>query len=552
MSGLEIAGVPLAVAGLLLSVKGAVDGYNMLADVCAKDTGLDFAKTQYLVEEVKFQVWARRVRADDEANCLLLKQPRMTRDAVWRIVAEINATHELAVDFVAKFHAEPVPLPNTAAAVAGQETFHRQSKWVAMMAEARAKIPKRHRISWVARHRDSFTNLISRLGVLNKDLWDVMASEEVDTVSIVTGVLSGLNDQLSLVTLQNSPHNDPASLLALAAHLKQLQGKTVSELAAKVKSIDSSELSVLQAESNNTANRFQGTFTDKAPGSLPEPVWIEWKAIGKSSYAMNDILVRIHALGALLSATNAAAFHRPACLGVYDDERYRERTDGSRRVGLVYRSIAANGLPVPLSRLLINAREARTRPALGVRFDLAYKLASAVSLLHATDWIHKSLRSDNILFASEEADALAAPQIAGIQYSRPEGDASLEGRPTQIPELDMYYPPNVVMGASWTKFNELYSLGIVLLEIAHWRPLFEERYRRLQPGQVSRAILDDLEDKFGVDLEGLVGRVFVNVIKRCLTGSFGVPGGLSRADESKALSDAFFDKVVKPLAKLKA
>jgi len=61
-----------------------------------------------------------------------------------------------------------------------------------------------------------------------------------------------------------------------------------------------------------------------------------------------------------------------------------------------------------------------------------------------------------------------------------------------------------------------------------------------------------VQGRFGDDLAGVVGRAFVDVIKCCLTGSFGVPGGLSAADESKALSDAFFQKVVRPLATLKA
>ncbi|KAL3953992.1 hypothetical protein ACCO45_011948 [Purpureocillium lilacinum] len=560
MAGIEIAGIPLAVGGLLLSVKGAVDGFNMIADVCAKDNGLRFASTQYYVEKVKLGVWARRfkVHVDDEdddddkdshdyddleregaTDSPLLQQPQVSRDAIWRIIAEINATHELAIKYISKFHVEPVALPD--AADAGPQTFHRKSKWVAMLGEARARVPQRNRIRWVARHREQFTGLIARLSTLNQDLWDVVTREEVDSLSIVTGVLSGLGDQLSLAALQNAPGTDPASLLAFAARLKQLQGETVQQLAARVKRIDASELSFLNAESNDTTSRFRGTYTSREPESLPEPVWTEWKAIENIGGLTSEIILRVDALGALLSTDNAAAFHRPACVGVFDDVKYRDRNSGNRRLGLVYRAD-----PAPL----------------GARFELAYKLASAVSLFHATNWIHKSLRSDNILFTPTNADASAnananegvditAPQIAGFQYSRPAADASLEGRPTGAPELDVYYHPEVLSGG-WTKAKELYSLGVVLLEIAHWRPVFEERYRRMTMREVSAAMLGDVQGRFGDDLAGVVGRAFVDVIKCCLTGSFGVPGGLSAADEAKALSDAFFQKVVRPLATLKA
>ncbi|PWI71546.1 hypothetical protein PCL_11640 [Purpureocillium lilacinum] len=583
MTGLEIAGIPLAVGGLLLSVKGAVDGFNMIADVCAKDNGLRFASTQYYVEKVKLGVWARRFKVhvdddDDEdddkdshdyddleregaTDSPLLQQPQVSRDAIWRIIAEINATHELAIKYISKFHVEPVALPD--AADAGPQTFHRKSKWVTMLGEARARVPQRNRIRWVARHREQFTGLIARLSTLNQDLWDVVTREEVDSLSIVTGVLSGLGDQLSLASLQNAPGTDPASLLAFAARLKQLQGETVQQLAARVKRIDASELSFLNAESNDTTSRFRGTYTSREPKSLPEPVWIEWKAIENIGGLTSEIILRVDALGALLSTDNAAAFHRPACVGVFDDIKYRDRNSGNRRLGLVYRSgSAAAGLPVPLWDLLRAASKARTRPPLGARFELAYKLASAVSLFHATNWIHKSLRSDNILFTPTNADAspnananegvdITAPQIAGFQYSRPAADASLEGRPTGAPELDVYYHPEVLSGG-WTKAKELYSLGVVLLEIAHWRPVFEERYRRMTMREVSAAMLGDVQGRFGDDLAGVVGRAFVDVIKCCLTGSFGVPGGLSAADEAKALSDAFFQKVVRPLATLKA
>lgn len=553
MSGFEIAGAALAVAGLLLSIKGAVDGYIFLADICEKDNGLRFAATQYYVEKVKLSVWAERFKVDDEANCLLLKQPRITRDAVWRIIAEINATHELAVDFIAKYHAEPAALPPPAAqsAVAGLETFHRQSKWVSMVRDARARIPQAHRVSWAAKDRAKFAELIARLGVLNADLWDVVTADDTDTVRIVTGVLSGLRDQLSLATLQASPanNNSPASLLALAAQLKQMQGESVSDLAAKVKTIDATELHVSNGTSNDIASRFRGTYTPQSPPGLPEPVWIEWKAIQKDNASLPEIELRIRALGALLTSTpDAAAFHRPHCLGMYDDVRYRERTGGNRRIGFVYRSEGGD-LPVPLLDLLREAARTRTRPALGERFRLAYQLASAVSLFHAADWIHKSLRSDAVLFPSRKG-GLAAPQIARFQYSRPAADTSLESRPAEAPELEVYYHPDVAAGG-WNKVREIYGLGIVLLEIAHWRPLFEPRFGRMAPREVARSVLDDLEGKFGEDLKGLVGGTFVDVIKCCLTGSFGVVSGTS-ADESKALSDAFFLKIVRPLASLSA
>ncbi|KAK3691992.1 hypothetical protein B0T22DRAFT_446144 [Podospora appendiculata] len=563
MSGFEIAGVSLAVAGLLLTINGAVDGFNLLADICEKDNGLRFAFTQYHVEKAKLVVWAERFKVEDEINCLLLQQSQVTRDAVWRIIAEMNATHELAIKFITKYKVDPLAVPATVPA--GSDVLQSQSKWAVMLRDARDRVPQGSRVKWAARDREKFMGLISRLTVLNADLWDVVTPEETDAVRIVTGVLSGLTDQLSLAALQASPStSSPASLLAFAAQLKQMQGETVSELAQRVKIITASELQVWKAESNDTSRRFRGTYTSGEVGGLPEPVWIEWKAVEKNNKAADAIMLRIHALGALLATANAAAFHRPVCLGVYEDAKYKERTSGDRRAGFVYRLDAptdGSDLPLSLSDLVHAAQKTRTRAPLGDRFELAYKLASALSLFHATGWIHKSLRSDSILFSSSssssaplgtQAGIVTAPQISGFQYSRPDADMSLESRPVGKPELDMYYHPEVASG--WTKVKEIYSLGIVLLEIAYWRPVFEERFRQMSMARVSQAILADLEGKFGDDLAGMAGRTFVDVIKCCLAGRFGSLGGgaCTPGEESKMLSDAFFHKVVRPLASLRA
>lgn len=59
--------------------------------------------------------------------------------------------------------------------------------------------------------------------------------------------------------------------------------------------------------------------------------------------------------------------------------------------------------PISLLNMIKAAKTPHSRPALEKRFELAYKLASAVSLLHATNWLHKSFRRDCISFGSSSA-----------------------------------------------------------------------------------------------------------------------------------------------------
>ncbi|KAH6995987.1 hypothetical protein BKA56DRAFT_725919 [Ilyonectria sp. MPI-CAGE-AT-0026] len=276
------------------------------------------------------------------------------------------------------------------------------------------------------------------------------------------------------------------------------------------------------------------------------------KYIDATNAAKSAIVTRIHALGALLSAANPAELHRLPCFGTFDDLAYEQASKGNRRIGLVYsvpRGVQLDRQSSPSLLRLIRQRS--TRPPLGARLELARRLAGAVALLHAANWLHKSLRSDNILFSGKGVhDAeITAPYICGFQYSRPGADTSIESRPLGMPELDVYYHPDVDKG--WNKVREVYSLGIVLLEVALWRPVFVERYKTMTMAEMSKDILTELDGKFGRGVVGLVGTAYVDVVKCCLKGEFGVTTGNSR-QEGKVLSKSFWQNFVEPLAGCKA
>ncbi|CAM1509517.1 Fc.00g032560.m01.CDS01 [Cosmosporella sp. VM-42] len=547
-----ITGTALGAVGVLFAIKGAVDGYVFIAEIFASDKGLNFAALQYYIEGIKFKSWGERLKTDDEANCLLKKESKLVQDAVARIVAEILATQEIVGEkFIKKYRLEAVkaPIPGKPGGPGARPAFHEKSAWISHFRRERDKQKQPHAVAWASKDKEKFTELLSRLATLNQDLEDLVRPDEFDETRLVTSILSGLDQRLSLAPLQAMAVSSHPSLLSLAALLKQIQEEDVVTAAARVKHLAVGDLDLFSAPTPRDG-RSDGSY--EPAGQLPQPVIIEWKYIDATHAGKSDIVTRIQALGALLSAANPAELHRLPCLGTFDDAAYEQASKGGRRIGLVYSVPRGVNLEAQTSPSLLQLIQQRgVRPPLGQRFDLAHRLAGAVALLHAANWIHKSLRSDNILFGGKGTNDIdiTEPYICGFQYSRPATGSSLEQRPVGVPELDLYYHPEVHNG--WNKVLEVYSLGIVLLEVAVWRPVFEKKYQNMKMREVSEDILAALDGKFGKDVVGLVGTVFVDVIKCCLKGEFGVVTG-NTPQEAKMLSKRFFQKVVEPLASCKA
>ncbi|TPX19417.1 hypothetical protein DIZ76_017206 [Coccidioides immitis] len=151
--------------------------------------------------------------------------------------------------------------------------------------------------------------------------------------------------------------------------------------------------------------------------------------------------------------------------------------------------------PVSL-KALISKKDVEMRrllPAhpLNERFELARKVAAGVLFLHSIAWVHKAIRSQNILVIERMATssspkkrfpyALGNPYLVNFQSSRSndaETDPSFRGGIRW--EEDIYHHPDRQgfrqdsEHARYLMVHDIYSLGVVLLELGIWRPL--EKY----------------------------------------------------------------------------
>ncbi|KAF2004038.1 hypothetical protein P154DRAFT_519625 [Amniculicola lignicola CBS 123094] len=134
----------------------------------------------------------------------------------------------------------------------------------------------------------------------------------------------------------------------------------------------------------------------------------------------------------------------------------------------------------PISLMDLFGSKSPNKPPLEDRLNLARKLASSVSSLFNSSWVHKSLRSENIIFVSENAmpktgspPDTSSPLLTGFEYSRQRTEHSL-GKPDNkdIPR-SIYRHPFYQDQNSGTYLiqYDIYSFGLVLVDIARWMPL---------------------------------------------------------------------------------
>lgn len=297
-----------------------------------------------------------------------------------------------------------------------------------------------------------------------------------------------------------------------------------------------------------SANRSIGLL--RGSDALDQRVWVEWRYLDGELSAPNREMFsnRIEALGAMLSAVTEPDLRIPPCLGIFNDEDYATSpaTPGQTRTGFTY-SIPDQydpmGNPITLRDIIANHKSA---PLLGDRFKLVYTLAISLSLLHASNWLHKAFRSDNILFFHKKTKprppypSIIEPYITGFEYARPYEAESIGYRPTGNDELDYYYHPAVVHGFS--KVLDLYSFDVVLFEIAWWRPLNTKiiQIEELMTLENCRKVLLDNIDH----LSSMMGEIYRDVVRTCLECDF--------AGDDEQLAHAVFTNIVRELGMCKA
>lgn len=167
------------------------------------------------------------------------------------------------------------------------------------------------------------------------------------------------------------------------------------------------------------------------------------------------------------------------------------------------------------------------------RVALAKMLAIAVLQYHATPWLQLSWRSEDILFFGLEGDT----QIQGRpNLSAPYINARIQGQATQIP---------IQHRSAMARNPILFSLGVVLLEIAHAASLESLNLPcDADNGQIHREFFT--ARRLAKSKRSVMGPVYNNIVEQLVECVFPCGDDLNNPN----LQTAFYEDVVCPLDEL--
>ncbi|KAJ7140496.1 hypothetical protein C8R43DRAFT_954792 [Mycena crocata] len=125
------------------------------------------------------------------------------------------------------------------------------------------------------------------------------------------------------------------------------------------------------------------------------------------------------------------------------------------------------------------------RPPLGVRLTLACALASSFSGFYGSKWLHKDVRSDNIVFPGSASagtyDIVHPIVVVFTELSRPSVEPTPQNSVNPTPNFNTNNPGYAIYQHPWY-LGPIQHIPYMLLEIARWMPL-EKFLDAIQTGQ---------------------------------------------------------------------
>ena len=437
----------------------------------------------------------------------------------------------------------------------------------ATMAKDIVKNPKRLR--WVAFDGEVFLKLLGRLTDLNDYLVELLRGQQArqleqttqKTYLEIVQVRSSMEELTHLVTA--TMLLDGRKTGSMSSEIRRRNEDALASL-ARFKSLNTATDAPTNHRPSNYETLLSGTYKNYSqvfyderdtsahnvssgrvraegkfyPGDQTvADVWIEWKTYKEERIAgqdkwkpHDDNVKRVRELVALLQSPKPREFCAPQCLGYFDDRDDEDDSDHDFRFGLIFKKPANALAPVSLHQMFDTPS-----PSLTERIALAHKIAVSILYLHAVNWLHKGLRSDSIVFfpTANAATDIRAPYLTGFEYSRPdkEGETTTGGNVNNRWELYVhpdYQGPGGSAKGTYRKTFDIYSLGIVLLEIALWTKIehiVEIRDPEAAETDVLRGIRQKLLKPEYLDfLKASLGDRYHEAVKSCIEGrhAFGI------------------------------
>lgn len=309
-------------------------------------------------------------------------------------------------------------------------------------------------------------------------------------------------------------------------------------------------------------------------GSGRELLLVEWRPVPIDFEGRERTLARLTTTAMLLQVTpRPEEMHTLDCPGYVIDSE-------ADAAALVYSfpKGASRQAPISLLRLLKDAvtsgntkggesgkgvqRAAdiwrRQHPPLEDRFNLALALAETVFRLHMSGWLHRCIGAHNVLFfgGGEEAgsadereskvNGLGEPFLTGFGFSREDVDVAVTETVLEEPSIGRYRHPGCQgpFRGGFKAKHDLYSLGMVLLEIGLWKPFDRPPlYNTSIPAWENKNNI--IRRHLSGSLAHHTGSLYEDIVRACLNGDFGCD-----LSDDAARQQRVYDIVLEPLKRL--
>lgn len=284
------------------------------------------------------------------------------------------------------------------------------------------------------------------------------------------------------------------------------------------------------------------------------PVLVEYKSYdvsGTQQEQLRDLEEQIGRLTAFLSLADPLTMSILKCRGyIHEPDLHRfgvlfslqpllsslSPSDVSSRSVRTLHSTILAGLPSPDGQ---PKSYAPCHP-LEERYRLACMVSVAVLYLQKHDWVHKAIKSQNILLISQtksksgpaatDLEPLGYPFLVGYDSSRSTDVVStlqtIQFSDDEQFSQDIYRHPDYAQGVDRVRYQmcyDKYSIGVVLLEIGLWMPLEKWKgIRKIKTGEwpnsrarheaIRRELVDLADRKLSVPM----GTKYRDVVLSCL------------------------------------
>ncbi|KAG7284598.1 hypothetical protein NEMBOFW57_010976 [Staphylotrichum longicolle] len=355
-----------------------------------------------------------------------------------------------------------------------------------------------NKVRWAVRDLDKFESLVKDVALRINKLNDLMTETQqrktrADNYRVNMVVVGSVIDKASLELIRAAVQGEPDTSQVRAA--VERKGLAVSDASQDRQVVGVPNLQRLSLDDFILPGRFatlKRFITAKKSDSAAGTYYLLERKSFDPSIQPEDLArltSRIQRLVLLLQKPKSPDFRTPKAEGCIKDP-------ANCCWWIVFRFLQGVSSPsvnikpkptTPVSLLTLLTSACKFRPPLEQRLALANTFCTTLSELYLSGWLHKSIRSENILFpaaplslvgpfSTEDMQrTLSEPLLTGFDYTRHESEwATIDRARTAGDVMTAIYRHPLYQGEAAQGYRlqyDVYSAGLVLVEIALWMPL---------------------------------------------------------------------------------